>query len=99
MLVGALLGAVIVLLILSVIFMYGQQAMLKKLNKTLNTELNATQISLGRFVILEQERQKLRESINVNFTEQQITTLADRVSARVQTIMNSDAAAALQKMN
>lgn len=54
---------------------------------------------LGRFVSIEQERQKIKESININFTEEQITLLASRISTRVQTIINAAQDAALGKLS
>jgi cell shape-determining protein MreC len=65
----------------------------------LNEELLASRTMLGRFVSLEQERLKIKESINVNFTEENITMLASRISARVQTIINAAQDAALGKLS
>ena len=49
--------------------------------------------------LVEQERQKMREMINVNFSEEQITTLAGRISARVMTILDSQQQLALNKLS
>jgi hypothetical protein len=54
---------------------------------------------LGRFISLEQERKKLIDSITVNFTEENITLLASRISTRVQTIINAAQDAALGKLS
>jgi cell shape-determining protein MreC len=65
----------------------------------LNEELLASRTMLGRFVSLEQERKKLTDSITVNFTEENITLLASRISTRVQTIINAAQDAALGKLS
>jgi hypothetical protein len=41
----------------------------------------------------------MKEAIVVSLSEDQITTLAHRVSSRVQTILNADNEAALKKLS
>jgi len=99
MLLGTILGALIVLLSAAVLLLAGKSAGYLGQIKKSNEELVAAQIALGRFVYLEQERQKIKESVSVSFTEEQITTLATRVSSRVMTILNAEQQAALGKLN
>jgi hypothetical protein len=99
MLVGTALGIFIMLLALVILFLIGKCAAYAGLNKTLNKELHETQLILGRFVILEQERQKIKENVVINFTEEQITTLANRIGSRCATIHDSEQQAALNKLS
>ena len=99
MLLGAIFGSVIVILILALIAMYGRLSGQLAQIKTLSQELTVCQISLGRYAVLEQERAKLRESVYVGFTEEQITTLANRMLVRVKTIVEAEQHAALNKLD
>jgi hypothetical protein len=99
MLLGTFLGALIVILAAVVLLLAGKSAGYLGQIKKSNEELVSAQIALGRFVYLEQERQKIKESVNINFTEEQITTLATRISSRVMTILNSEQQNALSKLN
>lgn len=97
--IGVFLGLIIAVLLAYALFHRGQSAAYASHATNVATELAEAKLSIGRFVYLEQERQKLKENIVVNFTEQQITHLADRVSARVQTILTAANDAALAKMS
>jgi hypothetical protein len=41
----------------------------------------------------------MKEDINVSFTEEQITTLAGRISTRVKTILDNEQQMALNKLS
>jgi hypothetical protein len=99
MLTGALLGLVIAALIIAVIFLLGVNRTVAAQFKKASTELYDAQLALGRFATIEQHRQKMKEDIVVNFTEEQITTLATRIGARMQTILESQRESALAKLN
>jgi hypothetical protein len=99
MLVGMLAGALLVLLLFAIVFLIGMVKTLASQVRKANKELFETQTALGRFVYLEQERQKIKESISFNFTEEQITTLANRIGSRCVTLHNSEQAAALNKLD
>ena len=99
LLIGILLGCVIAMLVFSNLYLRGKQSSWKDAVKKATGDLYDAQVQLGRFVYLEQERQKMKEGIQVGFTEQQITTLADRIGARVQTLLEAEQVAALKKLN
>ena len=99
MLTGILIGIFLVLLIFACIFFVGQNRTLAGQFKKASEELYGAQVALGRFVHLEQERQKIKEGIVLNLTEEQITTLATRLSARVQIILDSQNESALSKLD
>lgn len=99
MLIGILMGILLMLLALAIVYLVGQNRALAGQFKKASVELYDAQVALGRFVHLEQERMKLKESVVVNFTEDQITALGVRVSARVQTILESQQESALSKLN
>ena len=99
MLTGAILGAVIMLLAFYSAWLAGKhKAFIGQIN-TLHEELSAYKISLGRYALLEQERLKLRELINIQFTDEQVTTLANAVTLRIRTLLASENAAALNKLD
>lgn len=93
------LGIVFVLLNVAIIGLVGALGSARLDVKKAHKELNDTQVLLGRIVILEQQREKLKELINVTFSEEQITLLANRVSNRCQTILDSEHQSALSKLN
>jgi hypothetical protein len=99
MLTGVLLGIIMTLLVLACVYMAAVCKTTKSQLKSVNEELFSTRTMLGRFVSIEQERQKIKESININFTEEQITLLASRIGTRVQTIINAAQDAALGKLS
>jgi bacterioferritin (cytochrome b1) len=106
MLTGAVLGIIIALLAFLNFWQYARIMAYKELNKAvaaenkaLSDELTKATDMLRRVASVEQERLKMKESIVVNFTEDQITNLAMKISVRVKTMMEAEQAAALQKMN
>jgi hypothetical protein len=99
MLTGTLLGLLIAALTYSLIYVVGQNRVLAGQFKKSSAELYDAQVAIGRFVALEQHRQKMKEDIVVNFTEEQITHLGTRISARIQTVLDSQRESALIKMN
>jgi len=99
MITGAILGIIIAFLVMVIIYLTGISRAHHSQVAKLNEELLASRTMLGRFVSLEQERLKIKESINVNFTEENITLLASRISMRVQTIINAAQDAALGKLS
>ena len=99
MLIGILMGILLSLLVSAVIFFVGANRTLAAQFKKASEELYGAQVTIGRFVILEQERQKIKEGVVINLTEEQITALSTRVCARVQTILESQQESALTKMN
>jgi hypothetical protein len=99
MLTGVLIGIIMTLLVLACVYMAAVCKTTKSQLKSVNEELFSTRTMLGRFVSLEQERKKLTDSISVNFTEENITLLASRISTRVQTIINAAQDAALGKLS
>ena len=99
MLIGIMMGIFLCLLVFAVIYLLGQNRILAGQFKKASAELYDAQVALGRFVSLEQHRQKMKEDIIVNFTEEQITHLGTRISARIQTVLDSQRESALIKMN
>jgi hypothetical protein len=99
MITGVLLGIIMTLLVLSCVYMAAVCKTTKSQLKSVNEELFSTRTMLSRFVSIEQERLKIKESININFTEEQITLLASRIGTRVQTIINAAQNAALGKLS
>ena len=99
MITGAILGIIIAFLVMVIIYLTGISRAHHSQVAKLNEELLASRTMLGRFVSLEQERLKIKESINVNFTEENIMLLASRISARVQTIINAAQDTALGKLS
>ena len=99
MLTGILMGILLVLLALAVIYLSGVNRSLAGQVEKKSVELYDAQVALGRFVHLEQERQKIKEAVVVNLTEDQITTLATRLCARAQTVLESQQESALSKLN
>jgi len=99
MITGAILGIIIALLVFIILYMSGERRAHHSQVAKLNEELLASRTMLGRFISLEQERKKLIDSITVNFTEENITLLASRISTRVQTIINAAQDATLGKLS
>jgi len=106
MLTGVILGILIILLVFTCFFLSGSPREVRSQRSALDAKLAAAekelyeyQLSLGRFVRLEQERAKLKESLVVNFTEEQITELASKISVRIKTLMEAEQAARLAKLN
>lgn len=106
MLTGVILGILIILLVFTCFFLSGSISEVRSQRSALDAKLAAAekelyeyQLSLGRFVRLEQERAKLKESLVVNFTEEQITELASKISVRIKTLMEAEQAARLAKLN
>ncbi len=93
------LGMLFVFLVVVVVALAGALGTARLDVKAAHKELAETQVILGRMALVEQERQKMREMINVNFSEEQITTLAGRISARVMTILDSQQRLALNKLS
>ena len=96
---GVLLGVIFTLLILAVVYQYGVRRTINGQLAKANEDLFNTRMTLGRLVVIEQERQKLKESVTINFTEEQITSLASSIGTRVQTLLNAAQDAALGKLN
>ena len=99
MLLGVLLGALIVLLVVGIILMTGKCVAYRGQITQLAKEAFAAREACGRFVALEQERQRIKEQVNVILTEEQITTLANRISGRIKSIYDAEQAAALGKLD
>ena len=99
MLVGAVLGFLIALLVGVIIFLLGVNRTVRVQANTIAEELLTTRAALGRFVNLEQERLRIKEAVTVTFTEEQITTLANRVAARCATIYEAEQRKALNKLD
>ena len=99
MLIGALLGIILTLLVFAVLVLVGKCLAYVGLNNKLNKELYDCQMVLGRIAVIEQARLKMKEDIVVNFTEEQITVIAGRISSRVKTILDSETQDALSKLS
>ncbi len=99
MLVGAVLGFLIALLVGVIIFLLGINRTLSGQASKIAEELLTTRAALGRFVNLEQERLRIKESVSINFTEDQITVLANRIGARCATIYEAEQQKALNKLD
>jgi hypothetical protein len=99
MLIGTILGIIITLMLFALSYQRGACKTYQGQIVKLNEELYGARGALGRFVHLEQERQRLKEGIVINFTEEQITTLAGKVGARVQTIIAAAQEEQLGKLN
>jgi uncharacterized protein YpuA (DUF1002 family) len=93
------LGALFVVLIVGILMLVGALGAAKVDVKLAHKELAECQLVLGRYALLEQQRQKMKEDINVSFTEEQITTLAGRISTRVKTILDNEQQMALNKLS
>jgi len=93
------LGALFVVLIVGILMLVGALGAAKVDVKLAHNELAECQLVLGRYALLEQQRQKMKEDINVSFTEEQITTLAGRISTRVKTILDNEQQMALNKLS
>lgn len=99
MLVGVLLGVLITVLALLSFWLTAQNRLLKNANAEQAQDLFATRLALGKVAAQEQERKRLNESIVFNLTEEQVTTLAGKISHRVQTILDAQTAEALNKLS
>ncbi len=99
MLVGAVLGFLIALLVGVIIFLLGINRTLSSQASKIAEELLTTRAALGRFVNLEQERLRIKEAVSVNFTEEQITMLANRIGSRCATIYEVEQRNALNKLD
>jgi len=96
---GFVLGVVFVLLIFAVVTLVGVNRSLAKQVRQVSAESFNAQALAGQYIIKDRERQAMKEAIVVSLSEDQITTLAHRVSSRVQTILNADNEAALKKLS
>jgi len=97
MLTGIVIGIILSLLAFAVIFLLGQNATYRSQVKVLAKEQAFAEAQVQNLAAtVQQERQK---SITFNLTEEQVTTLAGKISARVQTMMEAANEAALRKMN
>ncbi len=99
MLVGAVLGFLIALLVGVIIFLLGVNRTVRSQANTIAEELLTTRAALGRFASLEQERLRIKEAVSVNFTEEQITMLANRIGSRCATIYEVEQRNALNKLD
>jgi len=99
MLLGVLFGVIIMLLFFAVLWFKAQNGVYINQNEQLTAELaNATEL-LRKIALIEQERIRLKEAVVINFTEEQITELAHRITTRVKTMMDAEQAAACAKLN
>lgn len=96
MLTGALLGAIIVLLILRILFVQGQNAVYAGQVLKLAKEQGNTDKALATASAALQEMQK---PIIFNLTDEHVTKLAERVAVRVQLILDSTQESALKRMH
>ncbi len=99
MLVGAVLGFLIALLVGVIIFLLGVNRTLSSQASKIAEELLTTRAALGRFLYLEQERLRIKEAVSENFTEEQITMLANRIGSRCATIYEVEQRNALNKLD
>lgn len=97
MLTGVILGVIITLLILAVIFLKGQNsAYAGQINKLAKEQVAADQHLAQLAAQVQRDKQ---QPIIFNLTEEQVTTIAAKVSGRVQVMMEAATEAALKKMN
>lgn len=96
---GILIGVIVVLCILAAVYFKAQAKLAVGQVEKLAEDLNTTRAAFGRCVEIEQQREKLKQGIVFNFTEEQITTLANKVCNRVQIIMDAKEKAELNHLN
>lgn len=96
MLTGAIMGAAIVLLILFCIFLKGKNVALAEQATKLATEVVTAEQKLHQ--VIERVR-VLQQPVEVRFTDEQVMNLANTVLTKVRNIVDSERAAALQKMD
>ncbi len=99
MLLGVLLGIVFALLAFGIVLMTGKCIAYRGQITQLTKESFAAREACGRFVALEQERMRIKEQVVVSLNEDQITTLANRISGRIKSIYDAEQAAALGKLD
>src|SRR5208337_4256554 len=68
LLVGIIVGIFLALLVFGNLYLVGKQSSWKEAVKKATGDLYDAQALVGRFAYLEQERQKMKEHIQVNFT-------------------------------
>lgn len=97
MLTGAILGALIVLLLFVAFFLFAQNRAYVSQIKVLSKEQNAADEKLARLTAQVQQTQNLPYVIN--FSDDNVTTMANRICSRVQVILEAQQEAALKKLN
>jgi hypothetical protein len=97
MLVGVVLGIIITLLVLCCIYLAGQNRAYAGQVNELAKQQAAAEIAIGRFAA--QAQADANKQIVFNLTEQQVTELAHKISSRVQTMLDAQNEAALNKLN
>jgi len=97
MLTGAFLGALIVVLFFIAFFLFAQNRAFAGQIKAGAKELAAADANLRTLAAQVQKNENI--PYVVNFTEEQITFIANRVSTRVQTMLDAANEAALNKLN
>jgi integral membrane sensor domain MASE1 len=97
MLTGAVLGALVMLLVFVILFLIGQNAAYRGQVTKLSKEQAAADMQLARLAATVQRCET--QPIQFNITEEQLTFLANKLSARCQMIMDSANEAALKKLS
>jgi len=97
MLTGVVLGIIIMLLVFAVFYLKGQNVAYAGQVTKLAKEQADVERQLAYLAAREQERS--HQAINVGFTDEQITTISNRLASRMQVIMDAVNAAALKKMD
>ncbi len=93
---GIAIGIVLTLLVFVILFLLGQNAAYRGQVRVLAKEQGEAESKLQ---FLAGSVQKMQQPIVFNLTDDQITTLAAKVTTRVQTMMNAATEEALKKMN
>lgn len=96
MLTGAVLGALIILLILAVIYLVGQNRAYAGQITVLAKEQADADTKVQQ---LAAHAQKMQQPFIINVTDEQISALSNRIFLRVQHMLDSTTAAALNRMN
>ena len=96
MLTGIGIGVLLAVLVFIILFLLGQNAAYRGQVKVLSKEQGEAESKLQ---YLAATVQKMQQPLVFNLTDEQITTLAAKVTARVQTMMNSATEEALKKLN
>jgi hypothetical protein len=97
MLTGAVLGALLMLCVFVITFLTGQNAAYRMQITGLAKEQVESDMKLARLAQTVQQRES--QPITFNLTEEQVTFIANKVSARCQMILDSANEAALKKLS
>jgi hypothetical protein len=97
MLTGAILGALIIILALAVFYLLAQNRAYVGQIKTLGKEQLAADEKLAALAAQVQATKNIPYVIN--FSDENVTAMANRICSRVQVILEAQQESALQKMN